>query len=187
MKRRGFTLTEIVVAMTIMSFSLFSIIALVVVGVRSLEKTNVDVNIGQKNAQGLRRVAETVRAAYSVVITNSGKTLTYTMPLRSGFADPITGEVEYVTPLQSDNVTRTLNVVSGNLVDSASGRQLVRGILATDPDPNSSQYNQQYAPFQLTTIGSQRAVSINLITGGNTAGGLRYVRLKTTTVVRNSR
>lgn len=187
MKRRGSTLMELVVALTIMSFSLFSIVALLIAGVRSMETSNVDINLGQKNAQGLRRVAETIRAAYSVVITNSGKTLTYTMPLKTGFTDPITGEVEYATPLSSDNVQRTYSIVNGDLVDSVSGRHLVKGILATDPDSHSSQYNQQYPPFQLTTIGSQRAISINLITGGNVTSGLRYVRLKTTTVIRNSR
>lgn len=187
MKRRGIALFELIVAMSMMAFVLFGIISLFVAGVKSLEKSNVDVNLGQKNAQGLRRVAETLRSAYSIVITNSGKTITYTMPLKTGYADAITGEVEFVTPLRSDNVNRTFNIVNGELIDSVGNRKLVKGIRSTDPDLQSSQYNQAYSPFQLTTIGSLRAVSINLITAGATSGGERYVRLKTTAVIRNAR
>jgi hypothetical protein len=63
---------------------------------------------------------------------------------------------------------------------------LARNVVLTDPDPESSQYNQAYAPFQLTTIGSRRALSINVITQDQVLGKPRYVRLKTTVILRNN-
>ena len=123
----------------------------------------------------------------SVSITNEGKTLTYTLPKMSSAVDAVTGEKEIQIPVVSDGVTRTFNidVSTGKLKDLVTGKTLVRNIRMTDPDPNSSQYNQTYSPFSVTTVGSQRAVTLNLITAENVLGNLRYARYKTTVVLHN--
>lgn len=188
MRRRrqlGFTLMELMTGMGIMSFTLLVIVNLLIYGLRSFGKTTTDVSISQQNAQGMRRVSEMIRAAQSLSITNEGKKISFTLPKRASTTDPVTGEKEYVVPLVSDGVTRTYTVSGGNLTDQ-TGRILVRKIATTDPDPNSSQYNQAYAPFQLTTIGSRRAVTINFITQDQVNGAQRWARMKSTVLIRNS-
>lgn len=184
-QRAGFTLFELLTAMVILSFTLFAILNLLIHGLRSFGKTTTDVNISQQNAQGMRRVIETIRAAVNVTISSDGKTLSYTLPLQSGSADPITGEKEYAIPIASDGVTRFFHITNGELRDQ-TGRVLVRSIATTDPEPTSSQYNQQYAPFQSTTIGSRRAITVNLITQEQVNGMQRWARMKSTVLIRNS-
>lgn len=182
---RGITLMELTTGLGIMLFTLLATINLLIFGIRSFGKTTTDVTLSEKNAQGMRRVVESIRAAYSITITNEGATLTYSMPKRSTSLDPITGEYEYVVPMQSDGVTRNFRIVSGNLVNEA-GRVLVRNVTSRDPDPTSSQYNQVYAPFQSTTIGSRRAITVNFITKDQVNGSQRWARMKSTVLIRNS-
>jgi prepilin-type N-terminal cleavage/methylation domain-containing protein len=185
-KKRGMTLVELMVAMGLMSLTFAALSAMFLFGLRSYQKTAADTTLNQTNAQGLRRIAETIRQAMSVTISSDGRILTYTLPRLSAAADPVTGEKEYQIPLVNDGVARSFTVnTSGNVVDTVSGRVLVRNVRLTDPDAASSQYNQTYQPFSLSNIGSQRAVTVNLITSENVLGDLRYARLKTTVVLRN--
>ena len=140
------------------------------------------------NAQGMRKVIEVLRSATSVAINSDGTIITYTLPKMNTTNDTITGEKEMTDPVVSDGVSRTftVNFTAGTLTDSTSGRVIVRNINRTDPEPTSSQYNQQYVPFQMTSIGSIKGVTVNLITLERTSSGTNYLRLKTTTVVRNS-
>lgn len=185
-KRRGFTLTELLTSLGMMAFTLGAISSLFIFGLRSFQNTTTDTNLNQSNAQGMRRLTETLRSAMSITISNDGKTLSYTLPKLTAANDPQTGEKEFIIPLVSDGTNRTFTVnSSGNLIDSVGNRTLMKRIRATDPDPASSQYNQTYAPFSSTTIGSQRAITINLITAENVMGKLRYARFKTTVVLHN--
>lgn len=187
MKKRGFSLAELMVAMGMMAFTLGAVSSLFIYGLRSMQKTSTDTNLNQTNAQGMRRLAETLRVARSVTITNEGRTISYTLPKMSTTIDPLTGEREIQIPVVSDGVTRsfTISTSTKRLTDSVTGKVLVRNIHPTDPYPSSSQYNQTYAPFSLTTVGSQRAVTLNLITAENILGDLRYARYKTTVVLHN--
>lgn len=184
-RRSAFTLMELMTGMGIMSFTLLVIVNLLIYGLRSFGKTTTDVSISQQNAQGMRRVTESIRAAQSISITNEGKKVTFTLPKKSTSTDPVTGEYEYIVPMVSDGVTRSFTISGGNLTDQ-TGRILVRKVAAIDPDPTSSQYNQAYAPFQLTTIGSRRAVTINFITQDQVNGSQRWARMKSTVLIRNS-
>jgi hypothetical protein len=76
--------------------------------------------------------------------------------------------------------------VGGKLKDDQSGRVLAENVVMKDPDPNSSQYDQAYPQFQLTTIGSRRALTINVITQSQVLGKPRYVRMKSTVILRNN-
>lgn len=185
MRRRGLTLIELLTALGLFSIVFFGATSLLVAGIKSYNSTMLETNLAQKNALGMRRVVETLREAMSVSITNGGNTITYTLPKRVSNPDPTTGEYEYFVPLTSDGVARSFRVESGNLIDSVTGRVLIRNLLDKDPYPSSSQYNQVYPPFQMTSIGSTRAVSINFITGENVGGKLRYARMKTTVLMRN--
>jgi hypothetical protein len=186
MKRRGFSLAELSVSIGIIALTTFSITSLLLFGLRSMQRTTADVNNNQKGAQGMRRVAETLRSAMSTSISNDGRTITYTLPKVSNSLDAVTGEREFVIPKVSDGVSRMFYVTtSGSLIDSVTGRTLIKNIQLTDPDPNSSQYNQNYAPFSVVTLGSQKGITINLITSESVLGKLRYSRLKTTVLSHN--
>jgi hypothetical protein len=148
-------------------------------------RTNADVTVGQQNAQGLRRMTESLRESMSTSISSGGTMLNYTLPQRMTTADQDTGERELIIPLQSDGTARSFRVINGQLVDQ-TGRVLVRNIIDIDPDPTSSQFEQSYAPFSYTTIGATRAISINLITAQNVRGERRIARMKTTVLLRNT-
>lgn len=99
--------------------------------------------------------------------------------------DPLTGEHEVALPRVWDGVTRSYSIEGGILRDDQTGQVLVEGIALTDPDPDSSQYGQTYAPFAFSTIGSSRALSIQLITSQFMGVQTRFARLKTTVMLRN--
>jgi prepilin-type N-terminal cleavage/methylation domain-containing protein len=186
MRKRGFTLVELMSGMTIMSMVILGSLTLLITGIKSYKRTSADVDITNQNANTVRRLSETLRQAINVSITNSGKTISFNLP-KIGAVDPTTGEAELLNPVVSDGVARSYSVDfgSGKLTEQPSGRVLVKAISPTDPQVGSSQYNQAYTPFQLTTIGSYRAITINLITKQDIVADKRYSRMKTTTVVRN--
>ena len=185
-KNRGFTTVELLTSLGMMAFVLTAICGLFINGLRSFEKTTTDTNLNQRNAQGMRRLSETLRTAMSVTVSTDGKTISYTMPKLTAAVDAQTGEKEYIIPLVTDGTNRTFTVnTAGELIDSVGNRKIMKKIWATDPDPNSSQFNQTYKPFSSTTIGSQRAITINLISAENVLGKLRYARYKTTVVLHN--
>lgn len=188
MKSRGFTLVELLAGMTVMATVLFGTLSLLVTGMKSFRKTSTDVDITNQNANALRRVSETLRQAMSVTISNSGKTISFVLP-RMGSVDPVTGEKELLEPLTGDGVSRSyvVDFTSRTLKEFPSGRTLVKNISPVDPLPGSTQYKQAYTPFQLTTIGSYRAITINLITNENIISDERFMRMKTTAVVRNAK
>lgn len=186
-KKRGFTIVELTIGLIILSFTLVATFGLLLTGVKSCETTQRDVELSQPNAQALRRISETLRRASSLTIADGGNTIHYTLPKTTGGVDPVSGETEYVVPLQSDGVSRSFAVLSGSLVDRSTGRTLVRNVLSYDPDPQSSQYNKTYAPFTVTSIGSRRAITVNLITSQMVNRKRRYVRLKTSVLVQNIR
>ncbi len=183
--RKGFTLVEILMSMGVMFMGTLGLLALYGTGLRSMQRTMVDTDVSQSNAQGVRHVAESIREAVEVSISTDGKTLNYKLPKRASVIDLSTGEKEYVVPLAWDGLARSFTIASGKLVDSVTGKTLVRNLLATDPLPTSSQYNQTYDPFSLSTIGSSRAVQINLIVQDQVGQEKRYARMKTTVIIRN--
>ena len=188
MRRRGFTLVELLSGISVMALVILGSLTLLVNGLRSFNRTSVDVRLTQQNAQAERRICETIRQATSVTISSSGATLSYTLPAFSGAVDPVTGEKELQQPCVSDGVARSFVVdwAAGTLKDMPSGRILARNITNKDPEVGSSQYHQAYVPFQLTTIGAYRAITINLITRDTVSSQPRWIRMKTTALVRNS-
>lgn len=188
MKTRAFTLIELLTGMSVMSIVLLGTMTLLVTGMKSFHKTSADVDISNQNANALRKVSETLRQSMSATISNSGKTITFNLP-KMGAVDPVTGEKELLEPLVSDGITRSyvVDFSTKRLIEYPGGRAIVRDISATDPQEGSSQYNSAYTPFQLTSIGSYRAITINLITTQTVVKDKRFIRMKTTAVVRNAR
>lgn len=187
MKRRAFTLVELLSGLGVFSVVMLGSVTLLVTGLKSFHKTSTDVDITNQNANSMRRVSENLRQAMNISILDSGRTVTFYMPAM-GPVDPITGERELKEPLTSDGVLRryTVDFSSKTLKEYPSGRVLVTNISNVDPQQGSTQYNQAYTPFQLTSIGSYRALTVNLITRQKVVEMDRYMRMKTTCIVRNA-
>jgi hypothetical protein len=135
----------------------------------------------------MRYMSEALRSAMSVSITLNGNRIEYYLPKRSATNDPDTGEKELIDPLVSDGVLRSFNTnfTDGSIMDSVQSRKICRRLVSKDPEPTSSQYNVLYPVFQMTTIGSARAVTITLISREQVGTQFKTVRLKTTTLLRN--
>lgn len=186
MRRNAFTITELMVGLTILGLLTVGTLTVFSQTMTGFFRTKTDIELTSGNSLGMQRVAETLRSAYSMEIKNGGNTVEYYLPLKNAVADSTTGEREYFEPLQSDGVLKSFSVTGGKLIDDSSGRVLAENVVLIDPDPLSSQYNQTYPPFQLTTIGSRRALSINFITQQNVVESQRYTRMKTTVILRNN-
>jgi len=187
MRKQGFTLVELLAGMGVFFAVMMGSVTLMLTGLKSFNKTSVDVDITNQNSNSMRRISETLRQATNIAILDSGKTITFYLP-KLGAVDAVTGEKELIEPLVSDGILRryTVDFTTRTLKEYPSGRTLIRNLANIDPQAGSSQYNQAYTPFQLTSIGSYRAVSINLITRQKIVSNDRYTRMKTTCVVRNA-
>lgn len=187
MKRRGFSLVELMVGVSMMFVVVMAMMGLFTLTLRATRRTTADINTTQRNALALRRMSEVLRDAVTVSISSDGRTVTYQLPRYTTSNDPYTGERELYIPVQGDGVNRTFAVgTDGRLVDSNGNDVMLTGITLTDPEPTSTQYNQSYQPFTLSNIGSRRAISISIIASEKAGPLTRYARLKTTTLIRNS-
>lgn len=185
-RRRGITLGELTASIVALGLALAAALSLQINGARSLNRIQSDISVSTPSAQAMRRVSETLRSAMSITLSSDGKTITYVLPKLTTTADTITGERELVFPLTSDGVTRSYTVSGGNLVSNPGGRILIRNISSTDPQSGSTQYNQVYNPFQSTTIGSRRAITITFICKEVANGKTRFARMKSTVLIQNS-
>lgn len=183
---RGSSLIEVAVGTAVASIVLVGTMNVWASTLRNERSIQTSLDMSRDTSIALRRVMETIRNGTNVTITDGGRTLSYQLPRLAVGADPITGEREYQIPITGDGTVRRFRVANGQLTEDGRAGVILDGIVLTDPDPNSSQYRQSYAPFQMTTIGARQAVTINLITLENVGGRQRYVRLKTTVLARNT-
>jgi Tfp pilus assembly protein PilW len=185
--RRGMTLIELLTGMGLMSLLVLGSLTMLVGSLRSLQRTTNDTTMTDQNARAIRKIAENVRLAVSVTVSNNGKTLVYYLPTMTSTNDATTGEKEVVIPPVSDGVARgyTVDFGAGTVTDSRTGKVLVRNIYGYDTEPTSTQYNQAYQPFQVTSIDTNKALTINLVTRDATSGQARTVRMKSTTILPN--
>ena len=183
---------ELLVGMTIMGLLIVAAMTVFAATMKNFYVTRTDIDLTTDNALGMQRVADTLRGAYSIEILQGGTAIRYFLPLESAAVDPVTFERELVDPLESDGIERWFVIENGQLISrGADGagivdRELVENIVLIDPHQDSSQFNQVYSPFQLTTIGSRRALTINFITSDRVLDSIRYTRMKTTVIIRNS-
>lgn len=184
MRQRGFSLVELIISLSLLLMGIVGFQMLFAAGIRTALKTNASTVLTQQNALGIRRVTGTLNEAISATISNGGTRIDYVMPKRAATNDTVTGQKEFIIPLEPDGVSRYFQVSSGRLLDE-SGRTIVRDIVSAELDPNASNYGQSYQPFQFTTIGGTRAVTINFVTAV-TVGNRRYARMKSTVLLRNA-
>lgn len=187
MKKRGVTLIELLVGMSLMAFVMLGVCSMFITGMLNTEKRQKDATLSEDAVQGVRYLTERLRNAMAITIGTGGRSITYTLPRRSSSDDAITGEKELLYPIVSDGVSRSFSInTRKQLIDSDGSRVLVRDVATVDPETTSSQYNLSYPVFQLTTVGSRRAVTITLIAKADVNGDPRFVRMKTTVLLRNA-
>ncbi|MBS1723094.1 MAG: prepilin-type N-terminal cleavage/methylation domain-containing protein [Armatimonadetes bacterium] len=185
--RRGFTLMEVMASVLIVGMVVLGSVSMLASGLYGFTRATTDAELATTNARSIRHIADNLRNAASITVTNSGTKVTYTLPLYTGANDPVTGEKELVIPIQSDGIVRSYSIdfAKGTMTDSVTGKVVLKKIASVDPDPKSTQYKQAYTPFQLVSVGSNRALTINLITLGDIVGEKRYMRFKTTVIGHN--
>lgn len=186
-RRRGFSIVEIMVGLTLLAMTLIAVVSLFITGFRSYYRTSAKVELAQKNAQGIRVVSERLADAINVAVSADGRTITYNLPMRMATPDPVTGEREYLDPLVPDGVSRTFTINAAGKLTDGTARTFVSRITLTDPDTSSSTYKQVYKPFTISTVGSSKALTINLVTLQKIQGKDQFSRMKTTLLLRNSK
>lgn len=184
-KQHAITLAELLVGMSLFMMLLMGTLTLLISGLNSYGKTTTDVNVDQPASQALRRISETLRPAMSVTLDAATNKLSFKLPQKTLSPSSYTGEKEYIVPLVADATNYYYQVKDGKLYEFPGGRVLLTNIESVDPDPQSSQYNQPVTPFQSTTIGAARCVTLNFITADTFKGVKRYSRLKTTVILEN--
>ncbi len=188
MKRQGFTLIELLVGGAITGIVLLGIFGLFAQGLRSLRRTDVQMDMAEQSSLAIRKVTETLRSAAVYSLSQDGRTLTFQLPLTNPNPDPVTGEYEYSYPIQGDGVNHILYVENGKLyyqVGNNDPEVLVTGISLTDPDPSSPYHTTPYPVFSATNIGSQRGIRITLITKRITRTNEIYNRMSCIVHLRN--
>lgn len=184
---RGMSLVEMLCSVMLMMLVFLGFGTMLTSGLQQFQRIYNDSTVTESNAQNMRRITDALRGAMNISITNSGKTISFNYPKYSSTNDPVTGEKELAIPIVSDGVARgyTIDSTAGTLTDTNANRVLVKNIKTTDPEPNSSQFGQSYAPFSFSTVGGQQVVVVNLITQAGKENYTRYQRFKTAVFLRS--
>jgi Tfp pilus assembly protein PilW len=95
-RRRGLTLVELMATLMAVVMALTGAFAVMLGSLKSFQRTQAGVSVAQPNSQAIRRVVDSLRGAMTVAISNSGRTITYTLPRQSSTVDPVTGERELI-------------------------------------------------------------------------------------------
>lgn len=188
MKRRGFTLVEMMMGVGLTALLIAMALNVFTDAAASFHRTETRDALSTQNALAIRRIVEQLRSAVNVEIRDSGRTILYEQPLLSANPDPITGEYEYVDPLQGDGVQRSIYYLNRQLIlDDGDGREIVLAdeVSGTDPDPDSAYYSTAYPIFSYSSVGSTRGVRIMIASSRATSKGLEYSRMSTTVLLRN--
>ncbi len=135
-------------------------------GLSHFQKTDTRLALSQTGALAMRRITEDLRSAISVSVAPDGRSMTYELPLLSGAVDPVTGEREYVVPIQSDGIVRSFYEESDVLYYQVAADDpfiLAEGVSATDPDEGSIYFGLSYPIFEFETVGTSSGIRVTLI------------------------
>lgn len=185
--KKGFTLVEMMTSTVIMGFVIIGSLGLLTTGLKSFRRTTTDANLNSTNAQAVRKICENLKSAISISVSNNGTKIDYVLPKVSTVKDASTGEFEFMVPVQSDGVARAyvVDFTAGTVTDTVTNKAILKKLAKTDPDKASTQYGQAYSPFLVTTSGSIRAVTVNLVAIERLIDEDRYTRYKTTVIAHN--
>jgi len=155
---------------------------------RSFRKTDTRLDLSERNALAMRKIAQDLRSAATVTIASDGTSVSYQMPKYNTTADATTGELEYTDPVQGDGTTRQYYVSGGDLyyqIGTGTPEKLASYIASTDPHPGSATYNQSYRVFAASSVASTSGLTIFIISKKTLSTSSEWVRMSTTIKLRN--
>lgn len=189
MKRtKGFSLVETLVGSGLLALLFMISASLFNSAFTSFRKTDTRLDLSERTAIAMRRMAQDLRSAAVVTISGGGSTVTFQMPAYNATADAVTGELEYQDPIVGDGVNRQYYVSGGKLyyrVGSGTPEMIASNIATVDPEPGSSTYNQSYAVFSASSVASTNGITIFLISRKSLSRSTEWVRMSTTLKLRN--
>ena len=151
-RRRGSTITEVMLASSISTIVLFAGVGTFLVGMRSWIRGQASVDALNGSQRAVRVISNELREAMSLVIAGDGRTVTYQKPLKDANGN-------FVTPMQTDGFTRTISVSgAGVLTMTAQGqtRTLAKGLVLTDG-------GIPYNPFSAVNASLTRSLTVKLV------------------------
>jgi len=186
--KRGFTLIEVMVGAALTALLFLISANLFQSAFRSFRKTDTRLDLSDRSAIAMRRIAQDLRSAATVTIAADGTSVSFQMPLLSSTNDTTTGEKEYIDPIQGDGTTRQYYTSGGNLyykIGTGTPEKMAGYIASVDPEPSSSTYNQTYKTFAASSVASTSGLTIMLISRKTLSNSAEYVRMSTTIKLRN--
>lgn len=139
-RRRGATLTEVVIGAGISSAVLVAGVGTFLMGMRSWVKGEANIEASSASQKALRTVSNELREAMQITINSSGTRVDYVRPKREA-------DGSFTNPMVTDGIARSFERVGSNLVMRTGGttRTLAKNILARKPG-DSSDYRLFTAP-----------------------------------------
>lgn len=153
-RKRGATMVEVVVGAGLSVITLVGGVACFMGGMMSWMKGVGAMDSISKSQDSIKLVSQQLREAMAVTISDSGKTVTYTIPLKDNSGS-------YVLPLASDGITRQFKVDQETLVQTVgtTTRTISTNVLSIDPATGSA-----YTPFSANNGDVTRQMVITLVT-----------------------
>lgn len=177
-KRTGASLIEVVTASGISTFIMFSLIMMVLTGMKTWIKGQAEIDADLSSQMGIRTMSQALRESMYVKIDGDGKGIDFRVPATDGGA--------YAIPTVWDNINRRiyLDTATGQVMLKVGDdvRVIARDVVATDPTNN----NATYQLFSTTDTGTVRRVSIMLVSqNSNDVEHKSYSRIRESVYLRN--
>ncbi|MBI1334292.1 MAG: hypothetical protein JST12_21000 [Armatimonadetes bacterium] len=153
-RKRAATLLEVITASAISVFTLVGGVACYMAGMMSWLKGVGAMDSISSSQNAVKLMAQQLREAVSVTISNDGNTVSYQLPLKDSSGS-------YILPLTTDTTVRKFTLSNGTLSQTigTSTRTISKNVLTTDPTTNAS-----YKIFTANSGTVTRQVIVQLVT-----------------------
>ncbi|MCB0826987.1 MAG: hypothetical protein KDC26_12430 [Armatimonadetes bacterium] len=133
MKKRGFTLMEVIVSSVMSTVVLFGVVSLLLMVMGSWARGEGRMDGENDARQAMRAMSDELREAMLVQVDADGMGLTYRKPAKNGAGD-------FTLPVAWDGVVRRLYYSNGSLwiSDGATNRKIAKNVLTVDPFASAS-------------------------------------------------
>lgn len=180
--RRGVTAFEMMLATTILTLVLVAGVTVMGTTLQSWTRNTRKVDAENDTTYAVRYIASKLQEAYSASVSNGGKTLTYTLPVKDGNGN-------YQTPVTPESTARSFYISDGKLYENNGvSTKLILDKVASD-DPSMPGASKVYTPFTAGAGQIVRTVTVHLVTYRQLSSSDQFpvrVRHRQTIMIRNS-
>lgn len=154
-RKRGATLTEVVLGAGISSAVLIAGVGTFLMGMRSWVKGEANMEASSSSQKALRTVSNELREAMSITINSSGTRVDYVRPKREA-------DGTFTNPMVGDGISRSVERVGTTLVirTGSTTRTLAKDILARKPGDASD-----YRLFTAPAAAVSRSLTMEIVAG----------------------